>query len=126
MIANITPGVVAVVGGIIALYNMDRIDRRKTFIIGLSLTTTCHCLIGVASMMLPVGNPQRPWIILLLVVARGLGIGVALFFGWATNGVLALYFPSLVEGIGITGAFFMFAAIGDRAALRHHPGAGDP
>jgi len=34
------------------------------------------------------------------------------FFGWTTNGFLALFFPSLVEGIGITGAFFMFAAVG--------------
>jgi MFS family permease len=142
MIANVAPGVVAVVGGIIALYNMDRLDRRKTFIIGLSLTTTCHLLIGVASMLLPVGNPLRPWVILILVVAfvfsmqtflniavwvwlaeifplhmRGLGIGVAVFFGWFTNGVLALYFPSLVEGIGITGAFYMFAAIGAIALL---------
>jgi MFS family permease len=43
---------------------------------------------------------------------RGLAIGVAVFFGWATNGFLALYFPSLVAGIGITGVFFAFAVIG--------------
>ena len=58
---------------------------------------------------------------------RGLGIGIAVFFGWATNGFLALYFPSLVAGIGITGSFFLFA--GDRrggAAVRVHPGARDP
>ena len=61
MLANIAFGVVAVVGGIIALHNMDRLDRRKTFLIGLSLTTTCHCLVGVASMLLPAGNPIRPW-----------------------------------------------------------------
>ena len=142
LIANIASGVVAVVGGVIALYNMDRLDRRKTFIIGLSLTTTCHLLIGVASMLLPVGNPLRPLILLLLVVAfvfsmqtflniavwvwlaeifplhmRGLGIGIAVFFGWTTNGFLALYFPTLVDGIGITGVFFMFAAIGAIALL---------
>jgi MFS transporter, SP family, major inositol transporter len=69
VIANIAPGVVAVVGGVIALYNMDRIDRRKIFIIGLSLTTTCHLLIGVASMLLPSGNALRPWVTLILVVA---------------------------------------------------------
>jgi hypothetical protein len=93
-------------------------------------------------MLLPVGNPIRPWILLLLVVAfvfsmqsflniavwvwlaeifplhmRGLGIGVAVFFGWSTNGFLALYFPTLVEGIGITGVFFTFAAIGVVALL---------
>jgi MFS transporter, SP family, major inositol transporter len=137
LVANISAGVAAVVGGIIALYNMDRLDRRKTFIIGLSLTTTWHCLIGIASMLLPVGNPLRPYVLLFLVVAfvfsmqtflnvavwvwlaeifplhmRGLGIGIAVFFGWSTNAVLALFFPALVEGIGITGVFFLFAGIG--------------
>jgi MFS transporter, SP family, major inositol transporter len=48
---------------------------------------------------------------------RGLGIGVAVFFGWATNGFLALFFPSLVDGIGITGVFFLFAAIGAIALI---------
>jgi len=142
MLANIAFGVVAVLGGIIALRNMDRIDRRKTFLIGLSLTTTCHCLVGVASMLLPAGNPARPFVILALVTAfvmsmqtflniavwvwlaeifplhmRGLGFGISAFFGWTTNGFLALFFPSLVAGIGITGSFFLFAAIGVGALL---------
>jgi MFS transporter, SP family, major inositol transporter len=142
LVANIAAGVASVVGGIIALYLMDRLDRRKTFMIGLSLTTTCHLLIGIASMLLPVGNPWRPYVLLVLVVAfvfsmqtflniavwvwlaeifplhmRGLGIGVAVFFGWSTNAVLALFFPSLVEGIGITGVFFLFAVIGAIALI---------
>lgn len=142
LVANIASGVVAVLGGFIALYNMDRLDRRKTFAIGLSLTTTCHVLVGVASMVLPVGNPFRPYVLLFLVVAfvfsmqtflniavwvwlaevfplhmRGLGIGVAVFFAWMTNGVLTLFFPSLVAAIGITGAFFLFAGIGAVALL---------
>jgi major inositol transporter-like SP family MFS transporter len=142
MLANIAFGVVAVIGGLIALRNMDRLDRRKTFLIGLSLTTTCHCLVGLASMLLPAGNPARPFVILALVTAfvlsmqtflniavwvwlaevfplhmRGLGIGISAFFGWTTNGFLALFFPSLVAGIGITGSFFLFAAIGVGALL---------
>ena len=137
VLANIAFGVVAVIGGIIALRNMDRIDRRKTFMIGMSLTTTFHCLVGVASMLLPAGNPARPYVILVLVVGfvlsmqtflnvavwvwlaevfplhmRGLGIGVAVFFCWVTNGFLGLYFPTLVATVGITGSFFLFAAIG--------------
>jgi hypothetical protein len=39
---------------------------------------------------------------------RGLGIGIAVFFGWATNGFLALFFPALVEAIHINGVFFRF------------------
>jgi hypothetical protein len=48
---------------------------------------------------------------------RGLGIGVAVLFGWTVNGLLALFFPSLVDGIGITGVFFLFAVIGAIALL---------
>ena len=142
VLANIAFGVVAVIGGIIALRNMDRIDRRKTFMIGLTLTTTFHCLVGVASMLLPAGNPARPYVILVLVVGfvlsmqtflnvavwvwlaevfplhmRGLGIGMAVFFCWVTNGFLGLYFPTLVASIGITGSFFLFAGIGVVALL---------
>ena len=93
-------------------------------------------------MLLPAGNPIRPYVLLILVVAfvfsmqtflniavwvwlaeifplhmRGLGIGIAVFFGWTTNGFLALFFPSLVNGIGITGSFFLFAVIGVVALL---------
>jgi len=142
LIANIAPGVIAVVGGIIALTMMDRVDRRKTFIIGLSLTTVCHLLIGVASMALPVGNPIRPFVILFLVVAfvgsmqtflnvavwvylsevfplhmRGIGTGISIFMLWIVNGFLSLYFPSLVAGVGITGTFFLFAVVGAIALL---------
>lgn len=137
LVANIAPGILAVVGGLIALRNMDRVDRRKTFILGLSLTTTCHILIGLSSMFIPADNPIRPYVLLFLICAfvlsmqsclniavwvwlaeifplnmRGLGTGIAAFAGWLMNGVLALYVPSLIEGIGITGTFFLFALIG--------------
>lgn len=142
LIANVAPGVIAVIGGIIALTYMDRFDRRKTFIIGYSLTTVCHLLIGLSSMVLEEGNPLRPWIILFLVVAfvgsmqtflnvatwvylsevfplhmRGLGTGVSIFFLWIANGFLSLYFPTLVEATGITGTFFLFAGIGVLALI---------
>ncbi len=135
-LANTLFGLAAVVGGIIALYNMDRLDRRKTFFIGLFLTTTCHCLVGIASLIIPEGAPIRPFVILVLITAfvlsmqsflniavwvwlaeifplqiRGLAIGVAVFFGWFINGLLALYVPSLLAALGM-GTFFLFAAIG--------------
>ena len=135
-LANTLFGLAAVVGGIIALYNMDRLDRRKTFFIGLSLTTICHLLVGISSLILPEGNPIRPYVILVLITAfvlsmqsflnvavwvwlaeifplqiRGLAIGVAVFFGWFINGVLALYVPSLLAALGM-GTFFLFAGIG--------------
>lgn len=141
-LANIAFGVVAVLGGIIALRNMDRLNRRTTFLIGLTLTTTFHCLVGIASQALPVGSALRPIVILVLVVGfvfsmqsflnvavwvwlaeifplhmRGLGIGISVFFGWGVNGLVALFFPTLIASIGITGSFFLFAGIGVLALL---------
>lgn len=142
LIANIAPGVIAVIGAIIALSMMDRFDRRKTFIAGFTLTTVSHLLIGISSMMLPVGHPARPWVILTLVVLfvgsmqtflnvavwvylseifpqhmRGFGMGVSVFMLWMANGFLSLYFLSLVDSVGITGTFFLFAAVGVIALL---------
>ena len=129
-------GLAAVVGGVIALRNMDRLDRRKTFFIGLLLTTICHCLIGVSGIVIPEDNPVRPYVIAVLVTLfvlsmqsflniavwvwlaeifplsiRGLAIGIAVFFGWFVNGLLALYVPTLLDALGI-GTFFLFAVIG--------------
>ncbi|GAA4770879.1 sugar porter family MFS transporter [Microbacterium gilvum] len=135
LIANVVPGAIGVVGGFIAIVNMERIDRRTTFILGYALTTVCHVLIGIASVAFPVGNPARPYVILVLVVAfvgsmqtflnvatwvilseifplhmRGLGIGISVFCMWIANALLGLFFPTIVDGIGITGSFLMLAA----------------
>ncbi|WOF22525.1 sugar porter family MFS transporter [Microbacterium betulae] len=142
LIANIAPGVIAVVGGVIALWMMEKINRRTTLLIGYSLTTICHFLIGIASVALPAGNPARPYVILFLVVAfvgsmqtflniatwvllseifpmhmRALGMGIAVFMLWIANAFLSLYFPSVVDAVGITGTFFGFGVIGIFAVL---------
>lgn len=137
LIAQIAPGVIAVVGAFIALAMMDRLNRRTTFLIGYILTTTCHLLITMAASWIPVGSAARPWILLILVVAfvgsmqtflnvatwvylseifpvhmRGFGMGVSVFVLWMTNGFLSLYFLSLVEGVGINGTFLIFVVVG--------------
>ncbi|WP_432544076.1 sugar porter family MFS transporter [Kineococcus sp. SYSU DK002] len=136
LVVNIAPGVIAVIGAFIALRMMDSFSRRKTFIIGFTLTTVCHLLIGLGSLLLPVGNPLRPWVILFLVVAfvgsmqtflnvavwvtlaeifplkmRAFGMGASVFVLWLTNAFLGLYFPTLVDALGITGCFFGFAVV---------------
>lgn len=142
VIANISFGVVAVIGGIVALRNMDRLDRRTTFILGLSLTTTFHILIAIAGSVLPVGNSMRPIVILVLVVGfvlsmqsflnvavwvwlaeifpvqvKGIGCGISVFCGWAVNGIVALFFPTLVSGVGLTASFLIFAVVGALALI---------
>ena len=142
LIANIAPGVIAVIGGIIALRLMQTMNRRTTLLLGFSLTTAMHFLIGIFSMVLPDGNPARPYVILILVVAfvgsmqtflnvavwvmlseifplyiRGFAIGISVFFLWIADGLLSLYFPSLVAGVGITGSFFIFGCLGILALI---------
>ncbi|WP_258075840.1 sugar porter family MFS transporter [Rathayibacter sp. AY1F3] len=137
LVANIAPGAIAVIGGLIGLRLMQTMNRRTTLLLGYSLTTAMHFLIGIASVALPVGNPARPYVILVLVVAfvgsmqtflnivtwvmlseifplriRGVGVGIAIFCHWITNAVLGLFFPTLVSGVGITGTFFLFGAVG--------------
>lgn len=137
LIANVGPGIIGVVGAFIALWMMDRINRRTTFLIGYSLTTVSHVLIAIASMAFPVGDPLRPYVILTLVVffvgsmqtflnvatwvmlselfplaMRGSAIGISVFFLWITNAFLGLFFPTIMAAIGLTGTFFMFAGIG--------------
>ena len=137
LIANIGPGAIGVAGSILALWLAQKINRRTTLLIGYSLTTVCHFLIGIASIALPDGNAARPWVILILVVAfvgsmqtflnvatwvllseifplhiRGLAIGISVFCLWIANALLGLFFPTLVAATGITGTFFIFGAIG--------------
>jgi membrane protein implicated in regulation of membrane protease activity len=47
---------------------------------------------------------------------RGLGFGIAAFFGWTMGGVLALFVPTLIDW-SLTGTFVVFAAIGVVAIL---------
>ena len=142
LIANVAPGIIAVIGAIIALQMMDRLDRRKTFITGFTLTTVSHLLIGVASLTLPAESAARPWVILALVVIfvgsmqtflnvavwvylseifplhmRGIGMGISVFALWIMNGIVALFFLPLVDGVGISNTFFVFAAVGALALL---------
>ena len=142
LIGNIAPGIIAVIGAFIALYMMDRWDRRKTFITGFALTTISHVVIGVASLTVPEDAVIRPYLILALVVFfvgsmqtflnvvtwvyiseifplrfRGLGVGIAIFCHWIMNGVLALFFPSLIAATGLTTTFFLFAGVGALALL---------
>ncbi|WP_080792813.1 sugar porter family MFS transporter [Corynebacterium pacaense] len=142
LIANVAPGVIAVVGAVIALWMMDRVNRRTTLLIGFTLTTISHVLIGIASVAFPVGDPLRPFVILTLVVVfvgsmqtflnvaiwvmlseifplaiRGIAIGISVFFLWVSNAFLGLFFPTLIAAVGLTGTFFLFAGIGVLALL---------
>lgn len=130
---NIAPGVIAVIGGTTALYLMDRINRRTNFLWGLGLTALSHLLIVIGMYLLPVGNPARPWVFLVLIIfmigsiqlflnlavwvylsevfplhMRGIGMGVSVLVLWIANGIIALNVPSVVGALGM-GLFVIFA-----------------
>lgn len=142
LVANVAPGAISVVGALVALKLMDRISRRATFITGYVLTSVCHFLIGLAAVLIPEGNPARPYVLLVLIVAfvgamgtflnvatwvflseifplkvRALGMGISVFCLWTTNALLSLFFPTILEAFGITGSFFGFAAVNAIAAV---------
>lgn len=133
---NIAPGVIAVIGGVVALTLMDRINRRSNFMLGYGLTAIAHIMIAISMMFLfPEGSAARPWVFLVLIVfmigsiqtflnlatwvylseifpvkSRGVGMGLAVLVLWVANGVLALTVPEIVGAVGM-GLFVIFAVV---------------
>ncbi|KAA9394538.1 sugar porter family MFS transporter [Kocuria coralli] len=140
LIANVVPGLIGVVGSIVSLYLMDRVNRRTMFLTGYGLVTLCHILIGTAALALP-DSTAKPYVILTLVVLfvgsmqtflnvatwvilseifplhmRGLGIGIAVFCMWIANATLGLFFPTLEAAMGLS-VFYLLAAFNFVALL---------
>ncbi|OUD04631.1 sugar porter family MFS transporter [Streptomyces swartbergensis] len=136
-IANVSLGVMAVIGGSICLFVLiDRIPRRKIIITGLVGTTLCHGLIVLASALLPDGKFRASTILalvalLVLVIQitlnvpvwvclselfplrmRGFGMGVSVLVLWLANALVAQSFPTLVSIGGITGTYGTFFVLG--------------
>ncbi|NHU85963.1 sugar porter family MFS transporter [Kocuria sp. JC486] len=142
LIANIAPGIIGVVGAFIALWMMEKINRRTTVITGYTLTAVCHLLIGISSLAIPEGAAIRPYVLLILIVAfvgsmqtflnvatwvllseifplhmRAVGMGISVFCMWITNAALSRFFLNIVDAFSLTGTFFGFAAVNAIAVL---------
>ncbi|WP_369054380.1 sugar porter family MFS transporter [Kineococcus terrestris] len=136
LIANTFNGLFSLAGVLTGLALINRIDRRPMLLFGFIGTTTTHLLVGILSSTLPEGT-LRSYTILVLVVCfvfimqgtigplvwlmlaeifplklRGFGLGITVFVLWVTNFLVALAFPQLVDGIGISNTFFVFAGLG--------------
>lgn len=133
---NVLNGVVSVTAVFIALKVINRFDRRKLLLFGFIGTTSAHVLLGAIGVLMPEGNPLRPYILMVLILIfiafmqgtiapvtflmiaeifplkmRGLMIGASLFVLWVVNALIQLVFPSLVAALGF-GTFLAFAAVG--------------
>jgi len=141
LIANTANGLFSLLGCLVGMRLMNRVDRRTMLLTGFTGTTAAHLLVGLSSLLLPDGV-LRGYVILFFVVAfvfvmqgtigplvwlmlaeifplklRGFGLGVAVFLLWITNFLVGLAFPQLVAGVGISNTFFVFAALGVLALL---------
>ncbi|MDK7742646.1 sugar porter family MFS transporter [Helcobacillus massiliensis] len=142
LVANLGPGIIGVIGAFIALWMMEKISRRTTFVTGYTLVAVSHTLIAVFSSVLAEDNPARPFIMLGLIVlfvgsmqtflnvitwvwlseafplrVRAFGMGISALCGWLTNGLIALTFPTLLSAVGLTTLFAGFAVINAIAAI---------
>ncbi|MBF0745049.1 sugar porter family MFS transporter [Micrococcus yunnanensis] len=136
LIASIAPAVIAVVGAVIALRIIDRVSRRKTFLWGYGLVALFHVLIGLAAVLVPNDSAMKPFLLLLLITLfvgsmqlflnvatwvtlseifpqkiRAFSMGVSVFVLWTSNALLGLFFPQLIATVGLSGSFFLFAAL---------------
>ncbi|MFS0906617.1 sugar porter family MFS transporter [Priestia aryabhattai] len=136
LIGNISNGAISVLATLVGIWLLGKIGRRPMMLTGLAGTTTVLLLIGVFSLTLE-GSSAFPYVMLTLTVTflafmqgaigpvlwvtlseifplrlRGLGMGISVFFLWITNFVIGLMFPILLDKMGLSITFFIFAVLG--------------
>ncbi|MFC9767191.1 sugar porter family MFS transporter [Rhodococcus jostii] len=132
---NVFTGVIAVGAMLLALTFINKFNRRTLLIFGFAGTTFGHIFVGTIGLALPEGNPVRPWLLLIGILAfvgivqgtigpvvwlmiaeifplkwRGRMIGLAVLALWGINALISLAFPILVEALHF-GTFLLFAVV---------------
>jgi major inositol transporter-like SP family MFS transporter len=136
VIANTANGFFSVLGVTIGIMLINRVNRRTLLLVGFSLITFFHLLVGLSAKFLP-DNDFKPYFILLFVILfvfsmqgtlgplvwlmlaeifplkiRSFAMGVCVLCLWLANACVAFGFPPLVAAVGISSTFFVFAALG--------------
>ncbi|MFE4706366.1 sugar porter family MFS transporter [Peribacillus simplex] len=136
LIANVANGLIAVVAVIVGMSLLNKVNRRPMILTGLTGVTVALITIGISTLMLN-GSPMLPYVVLSMTVVylaffqgaigpmvwlilaeifpvrlRGIGMGMAVFFLWISNFIVGVFFPVLMNGIGLSGTFFLFAMFG--------------
>lgn len=133
--ANISNGVLSVLGAAVGLWFVGRFPRRLVLTLGLVGTTCSLALLALTSQLLDAS--ARPWATLAISIlflifqqgavspvtwllmseifpsrVRGVGMGLATFTSWMANFIVSLFFPQLVAALGLGLTFAVFALIG--------------
>lgn len=136
LISTIGIGFVNVAATLLILLIVDRFDRKSMLMMGSVAMGVCLFFTGVFFPMVEKGNQLATWgiflMICLYVVAyacswaaltwivigemfpssvRGLATGIASSVNWLGNIVVAFFFPILMDSIGLSKIFFLFAAM---------------
>jgi len=134
LVLTVAVGVVGVIGTILGIVLLGIVNRRPLLMTGFVGVAAGHALLAV--MFLLPASSTRAYLILaaMLVVVffvqtfigtlvwlllseifpmtiRGFAMGIAVFVLWTTNTVISFVFPPLVESLGSTLTFGLFAII---------------
>ncbi len=134
LVATIAVGVTSVVMTIVGIILLGKFNRRPLLLTGFAGVVGAQVVLAL-TFLLP-GSTLRSYLILgamLLFVAfvqgfigtlvwlllseifpmaiRGFAMGIAVFFLWCVNALISFVFPLLVEAVGATATFGIFAAI---------------
>ncbi|MBU8789343.1 sugar porter family MFS transporter [Oceanobacillus caeni] len=141
LIGNVANGAIAVIAVIIGIGLLGKFGRRPMLIVGQIGVIVSLTLIAIFSNVLA-GTAALPYVVLSLTVTflafmqgaiapvtwlmlaeifplrlRGLGMGVSVFLLWMTNFVISFLFPILLEFVGLSVTFFVFAVLNVLAVL---------
>ena len=135
IIGNIANGVFSLAGISLGMFLLNRLPRRVMFLTGYGLIAFFHALIALTAVIVPAG-PGQAWTVLVFLVLfvfsmqgtvgpltwlmlseifpmkiRSFAMGICVFVLWIMNAVVAQFFPPLIEAMGMTATFGMFAGL---------------
>lgn len=132
LIANIFNGLVSAVATYVGMHLMNRVNRRKMLLTGITGTGLSLMTIALVSTFLS-QSPLLPYLVILTTMIflgffqgcvspttwllmseifpqnlRGLGMGISTFFLWLSNFLVGFAFPILLARIGLSATFIVF------------------
>ena len=134
LLLTVTVGIVGVVGTILGIVLLGFVNRRPLLMTGFVGVAVGHALLALmfrlpesttraylilAAMLVVVFFVQTfigtlVWLLLSEIfpmTIRGFAMGIAVFVLWTTNTIISFVFPPLVESLGSTLTFALFAII---------------